>query len=302
MSSAVIVAGSNYEEGARRLAETLAYPFVSVKHKMFPDGERYLRILEHDLVSGRVAVVVNTMYPNQNDSFLETLMLINASIKAGASKVIAYIPYLAYARQDKVFQPGEPVSADIVVSALKAVSAYCILAVDVHNPEILSRNIECYENILVFDELYRIARRYVENPVVIAPDLGALHRAKYIAERENIEYDYLVKYRDRETGEIVMKPKQLNVEGRDVVIVDDIISTGGTIVESVQLLLKQGARRVIVCATHGLMVGNALERLASSGVYKVVLADTLGIKHHNPLVEYVDVTTSIAKVLAKYAH
>jgi len=297
---AVIIPGSNYEEEARKLAEILGQDLASVKRKIFPDGEMYVRIQDSEKLSGKVAVIVNTMFPNQNDSLLETLLLINAAVKAGASKIIVYTPYLAYARQDKVFQLGEPVSADVVVVALKTVGANCLITVDVHNPGVLARNFTCYENVLVFSELYKAIENIVENPIVIAPDAGALNRAKHLAESKNLAYDYLVKHRDRETGEVVVKPKEVNVRGRDVIIVDDIISTGGTIAEAAQVLIKQGARRIFVCASHGLMVGSAVEKLRDAGVEKVVLANTLGLKHSNPLIEYVDVTPALAKIIAKY--
>ena len=301
MSSIVVVPGSNYYEEARELASTLNCGSLEVKHKIFPDGEKYLRILDAEKLVNNVVVVANTMYPNQNDSLLETLMLIHASIKAGASKVIAFVPYLAYARQDKVFLHGEPVTADIVVSALKAIGTSCLLTIDVHSPNILERNIDCYENVLVFDELYKVVKTHVNDPIIMAPDKGALHRARYIAEKEGLEYDYLVKHRDRETGSITIKPKELDVNGRDIVLVDDIISTGGTIAEASRILLQQGARKVIVCASHGLLIGNAVEKIIKSGVYRIVLANTLGLRYDMPMIEYVDVIPRVAEVLAKYA-
>jgi len=297
---AVIIPGSNYEEEARKLAEMLGQDLASVKRKVFPDGEMYVRILDSEKLSGKIAVVANTMFPNQNDSLLETLLLVNAAVKAGASKIIVYTPYLAYARQDKIFQPGEPVSADVVAAALKTMGANCLITIDVHNPDILARNFTCYENVLVFSELYKALENSVENPIVIAPDTGALNRAKHLAGSKNLTYYYLAKYRDRETGEVVVKPKEVDVRRRDVIIVDDIISTGGTIAEAARMLINEGARRVFVCASHGLMVGSAMEKLRDAGVEKVVLANTLGLKHSNPLIEYVDVTPTLAKIIAKY--
>lgn len=297
MSSFIIVPGRNYFEESNELAEKLGCKILSVKYKVFPDGEKYVRINNSEEINGKIAIISNTMYPNQNDSFIETLMLINASVNAGASKVVAFIPYLAYARQDKVFLAGEPVTSDIVLSALRAAGLSCIYTVDIHSPEILERNIECYKNILVFNHMMEHAKKYVNDPIVLAPDKGALHRAKNIAQYQGLEYDYLVKERDRESGIIKIKPKKLDIRGRDIVLVDDIISTGGTIAEASRLLIENGARRIIVCASHGLLIGNAIEKIMKSGVYKVILANTLGIKYDIPFIEYIDIIPYIVEIL-----
>ncbi|MET1160167.1 MAG: ribose-phosphate diphosphokinase [Thermoprotei archaeon] len=292
-----IVYGLNYEDEARELGSLVNAEVLNVKHKIFPDGERYLRIEHAEKLSNSVAIVVNTMFPNQNDSLVETLMLINAARKANASKVIAVIPYLAYARQDKVFLSGEPVSAELVVKSLRMSGADVLITVDVHSPAILEHFDGIAVNLLVSRELVEKALEYLENPVVIAPDKGALERARYAAENLGLEYDYLVKHRDRETGIVKIEPKEASVSGRDVVIVDDIISTGGTIAEASKLLLSIGARKIVVAATHGLLVGSALDKLRKAGVYRVLLANTVGVKYEDPLVEYVDILRVIADKL-----
>ncbi len=291
--------GNNYFYESIELAEKLGCKLLEVKHKIFPDGEKYVRILNAEEIKGKTVVVSNTMYPNQNDSLIETLMLVNASLKAGASRVVAFIPYIAYARQDKVFLPGEPVTADIVLSMLRETGVSCIYTVDIHSPSILERNFECYENILVFNYMVEQVKQFVNDPIILAPDKGALHRAKHVALKQGLEYDYLVKERDRETGVIRIKPKELDIRGRDVILVDDIISTGGTIAEASRLLIENGARKVIVCASHGLMIGNAIEKIMKSGVHKVILANTLGIKYDIPVIEYVDIIPYVSEILSK---
>lgn len=280
------------------IAERVGAKIVRVSEKVFPDGELYIRIEEPEKVAGNPVMVVSTLYPNQLENLFKTLMLIDAARNAGASRLVLYVAYLAYSRQDKIFLPGEPVSACIIARVLKTAGVERLLTVDVHSPRVL----ECFEgssvNLVVSDLLVEHAIKYVTNPIIIAPDKGALERASLPAGKLGLEYDYLIKQRDRTTGEITYIPREVKVEGRDVVLVDDIISTGGTIAEASRMLLKNGARRVIVTATHGLFVGNALSKIGDAGVYRIIVADTLLVKHFHPLVEYVDISEKVAAALA----
>ncbi|MCD6300982.1 MAG: ribose-phosphate diphosphokinase [Staphylothermus sp.] len=270
---------------------------INYTQKIFPDGERYIRILDTDKISEKDVVLINTLYPRQNDSFIETLFLIDALRKTPVKRLITIIPYLAYSRQDKQFLPGEPISAEIIIKSIRLAGADQLIVIDIHNPESLKSFNGCAINVLVSDILVKKALEYVDNPIIIAPDKGALGRVKYAAEKHSLEYDYLIKSRDRNTGEVSMSPKELKVHNRDVVIVDDIISTGGTIALAVKQIKKQGAREVIVAATHGLMIGNALEKIKNAGVEKIILGNTLGIKHNDNIIEYVEVLDKAFKLL-----
>jgi len=297
--SAVIVPGKNYLEQAVKVASTLNYPIAKVLWKEFPDGEQYVRIENPDLLSSRTAVVVNTMYPGQDKSVMETLMLVDACLRAGAVDVKLVIPYLAYSRQDKLFLAGEPVSFSIVLKTLRHLGATGLVTVDSHNPDKLTEFQGRVVNLLVSDLLVQEALKYSSNPIVIAPDKGALKRAEHAAVKLGLRFDYLVKTRDRVTGQVSYQPREIRIGGEDIVIVDDIISTGGTIAESSKLLLEAGASSVIVAATHGLLIGNALEKIRAAGVRKVILANTLGLKIQDDLIEYADVSGRVAEAIGK---
>jgi ribose-phosphate pyrophosphokinase len=270
---------------------------IPVYEKVFPDGELYVRLLNPEKVTNRSVVLVSTLYPDQGRILLRTLLIIDAIKQSNPGRVIGVIPYLAYSRQDKVFMPGEPISACVVVKALKNTGLDALLTVDVHSPRVL----ECFgdqaHNILVSDLMVGSALKYLENPIVLAPDKGALERTSFAARVHGLEHDYLEKKRDRVTGAVSYTPRELSVSGRDVVIVDDIISTGGTIAEATRILYKSGARRVVVAATHGLLVGEALRKLEEAGVFKLILADTLLVRYDHPLVEYVDVAPRIIEAI-----
>lgn len=281
------------------IAKILGAEIVGILEKVFPDGELYVKLTAPEKVSLQDVVVASTLFPEQDKRLFKTLLVINAVKNANAKRVVALIPYLAYSRQDKVFLPGEPVSACVVVKSLRAAGADALVTVDVHSV----RALECFEgpvvNVPVSDIIVSSALRYLEKPVIIAPDKGALERAFIAAKAHGLEYDYLIKQRDKVTGAVTYTPRELSVKGRDVIVVDDIISTGGTIAESAKILLKSGAKRVVVVATHGLLVSDAVKKLEASGITKILLADTLGIRHKHPLIEYISVTHRIVDELKR---
>jgi len=293
----LVVTGSPGYWLVSAIASGLGGVEIPVYEKVFPDGELYVRLINPEKVFNRSVVLVSTLYPDQGRSFLRTLLIIDAIKQSNSGRVIGVIPYLAYSRQDKVFMPGEPISACVVVKALKNTGLDALLTVDVHSPRVL----ECFGdqacNILVSDLMVGNALKYLEKPIVLAPDKGALERASFAARVYGLEHDYLEKTRDRVTGAVSYTPRELSVRDRDVVIVDDIISTGGTIAEATRILYKSGARRVVVAATHGLLVGEALKKLEESGVYKLILADTLLVRYDHPLLEYVDITPRIIEAI-----
>lgn len=284
---------------AKETSKMLEADLIDIQEKVFPDGELYIKLTAPEKIASRDVVVVSTLFPDQDRRLFKTLLIIDAAKNAGARRIVALIPYLAYSRQDKVFLPGEPISACLVTKLLETAGVDALITVDVHSAHVL----ECFKgttiNVIVSDVLVSRALSYLEKPVVIAPDKGALERASIAARVHGLEYDYLIKQRDRITGTVIYTPRELSIKGRDVVIVDDIISTGGTIAEAAKMLLKNGAKNVAVVATHGLLVGDAVKKLEASGVLRVLLADTLGIRHEHQLIEYVSVTRKVAEELKK---
>lgn len=294
MADIVVVAGYSVAGFAESLARSLGGELVAVESKVFPDGEAYVRVPRS--VKGSIAVVVETMYPEQNRRFLELLMLADALRGLGAAHVVAVTPYLAYARQDKRFLEGEPITVAALLRSLGAAGYEALVAVDVHKPESLAYFPGPSANVLpakAFAEKLASTVKPSET-IVVAPDRGALARARALAELLGTDYDYLEKHRDRVTGEVTYKPKTVTVEGKTIVLVDDIISTGGTIAKSARILREQGARRILVVCSHALLVGNALEKIKSAGVEKLYAANTVQTPAE---VEVVDVAPLVADKL-----
>ncbi len=260
---------------ARSAARALGAEAVEAQGKLFPDAESYVRIDAE--ARGRAAVAVVTGFPEPSRAVVEEMLLVEALRGLGAASVTAFMPYTPYSRQDRRFLRGEPVSIRAVLRGLAAAGADAYATVDIHKPYSLdwfpgpAANIdpspafaEALRPLLGGDTVY-----------VIAPDRGALPRAHRLAERLGAAFDYLEKTRDRVTGEVTIKPKTIDVGGAAVVLVDDIVSTGGTLAKAARLLLEAGAKRVLAAVTHCLLVGNAAEKLEDSGLETLVCGNTV---------------------------
>ena len=277
-----------------RLGEHLKTKPVFVEHKKFSDGESYVRI-PVTLENEHVIIAQSLSYP-QNDSVLELILMIDAAVNLKTRSITVYAPYLAYSRQDRVFRNGEPISIKALLQTISFIGASRLITIDVHKSVSLDYFRGPVENIIPVKSMCNEVLRYVENPLIIAPDRGALHRAELYANECGGEYDYLEKTRDHITGRIIIKPKELCVSNRDVVIVDDIISTGGTTANAAKLLYDSGAKNVYSVVSHAILAGNAVEKLVKIGVKRIIASNTLP-PHKG--VNYVDITGEVAEYLEK---
>lgn len=250
---------------ANSLARTLKVPVVDVKFSRFPDGEQYLVADEMDDETIIVGSVVD------NDAFVQLLLMIDA---CDSSDNLLVLPFMGYARQDKRFRMGEPVSARAIAQALSR-GVREIITVNIHEKEVLkyfgvpARNIS-----LARDLGHYIKTLNLDNPLILAPDEGALTFAEHVASAGGWDFDHLEK--TRLSGvEVKMKPKQLCAASRSVVIVDDIISTGGTIATAAGILYEQGANDVIAACVHGVLSGGAYVHLMAAGIRDVICSDTI---------------------------
>jgi ribose-phosphate pyrophosphokinase len=250
---------------ATRLARAQKTTVVNVKYSRFPDGELYLATGELDTETVIVSSVVD------NDVLVQLLLLIDA---CECSDIRLVIPYMGYARQDKQFRKGEPLSARAVARAISRGVSECI-TVNIHEPDVLrffgapARNISLATEIGAYINMLDL-----KNPLILAPDDGAMAFAGEVASVGGWEYDHLEK--TRLSGEqVTMAPRVLSAASRPVVIVDDIISTGGTIATAAGMLSAQGATDVYAACVHGVLTGGAYVRLMEAGVCDVICSDTI---------------------------
>jgi ribose-phosphate pyrophosphokinase len=250
---------------ATSLARALKTTVVEVKFSRFPDGEQYLIAGELDEETIIVGSVVD------NDSLVQLILLIDA---CDSSENQLVLPYMGYARQDKRFRKGEPISARAVAQVLsRGVSE--IITVNIHEKEVLNyfgvpaRNISLAGDIGSY-----IKTLNLKNPLILAPDEGARTFAEQVASSGGWDFDHLEK--TRLSGvEVRMAPRQLCVSERSVFIVDDIISTGGTIATATSMLYQQSAKDVYAACVHGVLTGGAYVHMMAAGVRDVICSNTI---------------------------
>ncbi|MBU4202047.1 MAG: ribose-phosphate diphosphokinase [Candidatus Altiarchaeales archaeon] len=266
----LILGCSNSSELAGRISQELGGEVAEVEIKRFPDGEIYVRVVS-DVKGKECAVVQSTP---DNGSLVELILTLDLLRDLGASRIHAVVPYLGYCRQEKRFQDGEALSAKTVLKIIDSLSD-SILTVNCHfldaGGEFDFNGIKL-KNIDAFPEIANYFKGKVESPFLIAPDEGSLELVKNSAGIVGCEFDSLEK--ERISGEEVKtEAKEMGVEGKDVIILDDAISTGNTIINAAKLVREQGAKSVSAGCVHGIF-SNGLEKLKAAAD-EVVCTDTV---------------------------
>jgi ribose-phosphate pyrophosphokinase len=270
----IVAPGPASQNLGKKIAETLSANVVPVNLKTFPDGEYCLRF-DSDLKNEEVVVVQSTG-PPQDVNILQLLMMVDAAKDLGAEKVTAVVPYTAFARQDKRFLPGEAVSMATVIKLIEACGTDRFLTVNIHAKNILKRFTIPTDNISAISLLAEhFKNQGLDGAFSLSPDKGAIGLAEEANRVLGGGCGWLSKERDRFTGEIQMEKKSFNVKDRDVIVFDDIISTGGTINKAVKMLKAQDARGVYAACVHPLLIGDAEKKILESGAEEIVGTDSI---------------------------
>ena len=259
---------------AEKTAELAGLETVGVAYKLFPDGESYVRL--EGSVQGEHVVIVQTTSAPQDSRLMQLAFLAGAAKRNGALKVTAVVPYLGYARQDKMFLEGEGVSVETVARMLKAAGVDALVTVNVHSESALARfpfPAKTLSAIPLLAEYF--VTKGCEKAFALAPDKGAMYIAEQARAVLGGGVGHLEKRRDRYTGQTSQSGEGLDVKGQTVIIFDDIISTGGTIVGAAKILRELGASRVFAACVHPVLVGDAERRILDAGVEEVVGTDSI---------------------------
>lgn len=279
-SNSVVVSGSSNRALAYRIAAALGAENGQVEIRKFPDNEKYVRVASD--VKGRSVVLVQSMAFNPDEYLVESMLMAAALKGAGAKAVIAAIPYLAYARQDEKFKEGEVVSIELVARMLRSSGVDGLITVDAHRHRIID-----FSSIFggpsidvsVMPQLgrYAIQAGFADSStVVIGPDGEAEPWAASAAQSMNVkDYAALKKKRFGDEDVKVVTTRDIPLKGRRVLIVDDIISTGATIVEASKLLKESGAGQISVGCAHGIYVSDALYKIYKEGITNVFSSDSV---------------------------
>jgi ribose-phosphate pyrophosphokinase len=269
-----IVSGPASKELGEKIAELTGLEKVPVASKTFPDGEAYIR-LESPIQDDHI-VIVQTTSPPQDTKLIQLAFIADAAKRNGAKKVTAVVPYLAYARQDKIFLQGETISIETVAHMLHTAGIDELITVNVHSANALAKFPFPAKSLSAIPLLAEhFTRRGFTKAFALAPDKGAMRIVEEAKKVLGGECGHLEKQRERYTGQVNVAKKTFDVKGETVIIFDDIISTGGTIVGAAKILKELGAARVFAACVHPLLIGDAEKRSLDSGVEEIVGTDSV---------------------------
>ena len=259
---------------AEEIAQHLRIRLGDVDVSRFSDGEVYVQINEN--VRGEDVFVIQPTCPPVNDTLMELLVMMDALKRASARRITAVLPYYGYGRQDRKVMPRVPITAKLVADLITAAGCHRLLAVDLH-----AGQIQGFFNIPV-DHLFAappvivdyLAKKDLQDLVLVSPDAGGVERARAIAKRLNAGLAIIDKRRDGPNVAVFMNLIG-DVRGKDVVVIDDMIDTAGTLIQAVEAVKREGARRVLACAVHGVLSGPALKRIEESPLEEVIITNSV---------------------------
>ena len=268
-----VFSGNGNPSLTQAICDYLRLPLGQMKLTRFSDGEVYCQILEN--VRGTDVFIVQPTCSPANETIMELLIAVDALKRSSAARITAVIPYYGYARQDRKDKPRVPISAKLVADLLQAAGVQRVLAVDLHAPAIQGFFDVPVDHLLAAPVLLEwIEKQRFERLTIVAPDAGGVERARFYAKKVEASLVIIDKRRPEpnvaETMNVIGE-----VEGRDCVIVDDLVDTAGTLVGGVKALVGHGARSVYGCFTHAVLSGPAIERIEAAPVSGIVVTDTI---------------------------
>ena len=303
MNSLQIFSGNAHHLLAQEICLYLGIELGRANNTRFPDGEFNFQILEN--VRGGDVFIVQPTCPPVDANLMELLIMIDAFRRSSADRITAVIPYYGYARSDKKDKPRIPISARLVANLITTAGANRVLTVDLH-----TQQIQGFFDIPV-DHLFAaplMVDYFMKNPiddlVVVAPDPGGAERARAYAKEKRLDADFAIIDKRREKSQPGHADAEVmnvvgNVEGRNALIVDDMVDTAGTLTKVAEALAKKGAVRILTSCVHAVLSGNAIERIKNSPLEKVVMTNTLPVKDicQKPLFEYLSIAPLLAEAI-----
>ena len=294
-----IFAGSASVEFAQEVCQILDVPMARADVKRFSDGEISIQISES--VRGRDVFIIQSTGAPSNDNLMELLIMTDALRRSSASSITAVVPYYGYARQDRKAAPRVPITARLVADMYEAAGIDRVVTIDLH-----AGQIQGFFNIPV-DNLYGsvtfenyIKSKNLKNPIIASPDIGGVARARYFASRMGLDMVIVDKRREKANESEVMNIIG-NVEGKDVIMIDDMVDTAGTMVKAATALKNKGATSVMACATHGVLSGKAYENLENGELDELIVTNTLVCKPHDKII-VLTVAPLFAEVIRRVYH
>lgn len=299
MGDTVVVGGTSSNGIAEGISSFLRLPLISVERRALSDGESYVRVPEK--LAGKNVILVQSTYPPQDKHLIELFLILDAIRSLSPKKIVLVIPYLAYSRQNKRFKEGEPISAEVIIRMIRSAGVDSLITIEPHRPE--SLNVFGGKTLIVDPiPLYpkALAKR-LKNPVVLSPDNGGVYRAERFAGMLNAPFTFIDKERDKTTGEVHIKTgSSYDFKGRDVIIIDDVISTGSTVAQAAQFVKARGAAKIFVVAAHLIMAGDCDKKLKKAKISQVIGLNTIPNKDAKIIDASVPLAEAVGALLGQY--
>ena len=273
MAKFKLFSGTANPEFAKKVGKYLNMHIGGATIQKFSDGEISVQI--HESVRGQDVFIVQPTCAPTNDHLMELLIMVDALKRSSAKSISAVIPYFGYARQDRKAAPRVPITAKLVADMLESSGIDRVITIDLHAAQIQGFfNIpvdNLYGSVLFIDYL---KRKNLKNPIIASPDIGGVARARSYADK--LGYDLVIVDKRREKANVAEVMNIIGeVKGKDVILVDDMVDTAGTLVKAAEVLKKRGATSVMACCTHGVLSGPAFERINGGTLDELIITDTI---------------------------
>jgi len=273
--SYVVLSGSSHPELAKEIAKQLGVSLGDLNMGRFPDNEISIQILES--VRGKDVFVVQSIALAPNDYLVELLMMVDALKRASARSIVAVVPYFGYARQDRKDKPRVPISAKLVANLLETAGVDRVLTMDLHAGQVqgfFDIPVDNLNSLPLMVEAFK--KLEIPNLVVVSPDAGSIKLARDYAALLGVDYAVIDKIRSSAT-EVAITTVIGEIEGKNVLLADDMCSTGGTLASAAQACREKGALGIFCSLAHGLFVGNSVERIEKSPIELLLMSNTIPV-------------------------
>ena len=269
-----ILSGTSNLSLSRNIARQLKLKLVNTNIKKFADGEAYVEINEN--IRGNSVFVIQSTSTPANDNLMELLLCIDALRRSSAKNITAVIPYFGYARQDRKVVPRTSISAKLVSNLITNAGASRIVTVDLHSGQIQGFFDIPVDNLFTTPLFTRYIKKNLKNKnlICVSPDVGGVQRTRGLATKINVDLAIIDKRRSQPGKSQVMRIIG-NVQNKECIIVDDIIDSGGTIVNAADALIREGAKSVYVFVTHAVLSGEAINKIKKSKINKLIITDSI---------------------------
>tara|TARA_B100000767_G_scaffold267083_1_gene285313 strand:- start:382 stop:1314 length:933 start_codon:yes stop_codon:yes gene_type:complete len=299
-----ILSGTSNIKLSKDISKQLKLKLVNTNIKRFADGEIYIEIKEN--IRGNSVFVIQSTSNPANDNLMELLLIVDALRRSSAKNITAVIPYYGYARQDRKVAPRTSISAKVVANLLTNAGASRVVTVDLHAGQIQGFFDMPVDNLFTTPLFAKYIKRKFKskNLICVSPDVGGVQRTRGLATRIKADLAIIDKRRPKPGQSKVMNIIG-NVKGKTCIIVDDIIDSGGTIVNAVEALKKEGAVEVYVFITHAVLSGEAIEKIKKSKIKKLIITDTIDnsqkIKNNNKI-EVLSISSLMAEAIKRISN